>query len=176
MPNSIKLKRSSTVSAVPGSLAEGEIAANTNTGSPRIYLGLSGGTIATITPVSGVPIDMADNLLTRPLVKDYGMELYAHGSRNAATTIDLTNGNVQTATVTGAFTFTFSNPTASGDACSFLLELTNGGAYTVTWPTSVDWSGGNAPVLTAAGVDLLVFYTRDGGTTWHGVVSSLDSK
>lgn len=121
-------------------------------------------------------INMGDNLLTRPLVKDYAMEVYAHGSITTATTIDLENGNVHTATIGGNLTLTFSNPIASGDATSFVLELTNGGAYTLTFPAAVDWEGGTAPTLTAAGVDILVFYTRDGGTTWHGIVSSLDSK
>jgi len=120
--------------------------------------------------------NLQDNLLTRPLVKDYAMELYAHGSITTATTIDLENGNVHTATIGGNLTLTFSNPIASGDATSFVLELTNGGAYTLTFPAAVDWEGGTAPTLTAAGVDILVFYTRDGGTTWHGIVSSLDSK
>lgn len=120
--------------------------------------------------------NLQDNLLTRPLVKDYAMEVYAHGSITTATTIDLENGNVHTATIGGNLTLTFSNPIASGDATSFVLELTNGGAFTLTFPAAVDWEGGTAPTLTAAGVDILVFYTRDGGTTWHGIVSSLDSK
>jgi len=120
--------------------------------------------------------NLQDNLLTRPLIKDYAMEVYAHGSITTATTIDLENGNVHTATIGGNLTLTFSNPIASGDATSFVLELTNGGAYTLTFPASVDWEGGTAPTLTAAGVDILVFYTRDGGTTWHGIASSLDSK
>ena len=120
--------------------------------------------------------NLQDNLLTRPLVKDYAMEVYAHGSITTATTIDLENGNVHTATIGGNLTLTFSNPIASGDATSFVLELTNGGAYTLTFPAAVDWEGGTAPTLTASGVDILVFYTRDGGTTWHGIVSSLDSK
>ena len=94
----------------------------------------------------------------------------------AARTIDLENGNYVTMTNASGLTLTFSNPPANGSAGSFVLEITNGGAYTVTWPTSVDWAGGTAPTLTAAGKDLLVFTTQDGGTTWHGIVSSLDSK
>jgi hypothetical protein len=35
----------------------------------------------------------------------------------------------------------------------------------VYWPAAVDFPGGTAPTLTAAGVDLLVFVTRDAGTT-----------
>jgi len=104
------------------------------------------------------------------------MEVNALGSITTTATINLENGNVHTATVTGNVTLVFSNPIASGDATSFTLELTNGGSFTVTFPTAVDWEGGTAPTLTATGVDILVFYTRDGGTTWHGIVSSLDSK
>ena len=79
-------------------------------------------------------------------------------------------GNVVTGTVdTGETTFTFSNPSASGTACSFTLILTNGGSQTVNWPASVDWPGGAAPSLTASGVDVISFYTTDGGTTWYGV-------
>jgi len=141
-------------------------------------VGISGDIVGTsdTQTLTNKTINMGDNLLTRPLVKDYAMEVYAHGSITTATTIDLENGNVHTATIGGNLTLTFSNPIASGDATSFVLELTNGGAYTLTFPAAVDWEGGTAPTLTAAGVDILVFYTRDGGTTWHGIVSSLDSK
>jgi hypothetical protein len=77
---------------------------------------------------------------------------------------------------TGANTFTFSNPTASDELCAFSLVLTNGGSQTVNWPGVVDWAGGTAPTLTASGVDILVFITIDGGTIWHGMAASADSK
>ena len=69
-----------------------------------------------------------------------------------------------------------SNPPASDELCGFTLFLTNGGAQTVNWPASVDWAGGTAPTLTTSGLDILVFTTTDGGTIWHGMVSSADSK
>jgi len=47
---------------------------------------------------------------------------------------------------------------------------------TVTWWAGVKWAGGTAPTLTAAGVDILGFYTRDGGATWRGTMMSKDSK
>jgi hypothetical protein len=56
------------------------------------------------------------------------------------------------------------------------LELTNGGAFAITYPASVDFVGGVAPTLTASGVDQLVFTTRDGGTTYFGFVAGLDIK
>lgn len=89
--------------------------------------------------------------------------------------IDLDLGNIVIATVdTSATTFTFDNPIAT--VHFFTLILTNGESQTVNWPASVDWASGVKPTLTAAGVDILVFMTVDGGTTWHGMISSLDSK
>jgi len=108
---------------------------------------------------------------------DYGEVTNAIGGTGGGTQdIDIESGNVVTATVdTSANTFTFSNPTASDEGCSFTLILTNGGSQTVNWPASVDWAGGTAPTLTTAGVDVLVFVTVDGGTIWHGMAASLDS-
>ncbi len=120
--------------------------------------------------------NLADQLLTRPVIKDYGETVNAIGSTGGGTQdIDLTLGNVVSATVdTSANTFTFSNPSASGTSCSFTLYLTNGGSQTVNWPASVDWAGGTAPTLTAAGVDILTFATLDGGTIWYGFAAGLD--
>lgn len=120
--------------------------------------------------------NLADQLLTRPVIKDYGETVNAIGSVGGGTQdIDLTLGNVVSATVdTSTTTFTFSNPSASGTACSFTLFLTNGGSQTVNWPASVDWAGGTAPTLTSSGVDILTFATIDGGTIWYGFAAGLD--
>ena len=114
-------------------------------------------------------INMADNIVQRPVIKDYAETKVAM----AANDVDLSLGNVQTKTISGAQTLTFSNSPASGSAGSFTLLLTNGGSATVTWPTSVDWPVGTAPTLTAAGLDILVFTTIDGGTTWYGIASGI---
>jgi hypothetical protein len=84
--------------------------------------------------------------------------------------------NFFSATLDQASTFTFSNPPASGEFGTFVLELTNGAAFAITWPASVDWPGGTAPTLTASGKDQLVFTTRDAGTTWFGFVAGKDIK
>lgn len=112
----------------------------------------------------------ADNTVSRVNLLDYGEVTNAIGSVGGGTQdIDLTLGNCITATVdTSTTTFTFSNPTASDDMCGFVLILTNGGSQTVNWPASVDWPSATAPTLTASGVDILVFMTVDGGTTWLG--------
>ena len=118
----------------------------------------------------------ADNLVTRATLKDYAIEGSAIGNVGATRTLDLNDANFFSATLDQACTFTFSNPAASGDFCGFTLALTNGGAFVITYPASVDFVGGVAPTLTASGLDLLVFLTYDGGTTYLGLVAGLDIK
>jgi hypothetical protein len=126
-------------------------------------LPLAGGTM------SGETI-FADQLVTRPVLKDYGetkVAMVAHA-------VDLSLGNVQTYTLSGNQTLTFTNPPATGTSGSFTLFLTNGGSATLTWPTSVDWAGATAPTLTASGIDMMVFTTIDGGIIWYGFAAGLD--
>ena len=88
---------------------------------------------------------------------------------------NLTDGNVHSARVTGGtVTVSFTNPTASGNACSLTIILTNGGSRTVNWPAAVDWGGGSAPALTVSGRDVIEFVTIDGGTIWYGFAAGLD--
>ena len=97
--------------------------------------------------------------------------LSALGNIATSATVNLANGNVFSATLTAATTFTFSGATAS-TACSFGLYLAQDatGSRIATWPASVKWSGGTAPTLSTAAnaLDILVFETIDGGTTWYG--------
>ena len=120
----------------------------------------------------------ADQIVTAVTLKDYGETTNVIGGTGGGTQdIDLTLGNSITATVdTSTNTFTFSNPTASTNFCAFILFLTNGGSQTVNWPGTVDWAGGTVPTLTTAGIDVLTFFTVNGGSLWHGVLVSGDSK
>jgi len=84
---------------------------------------------------------------------------------------DADNAGGFSLTMTGNTTFTFGSVT-SGRSVGFILQLTGNGS-TVTWPSSVDWAGGTAPDAPASGEsNLYVFYTRDGGTNWIGVLSA----
>lgn len=94
----------------------------------------------------------------------------------AANDINVASGTFFTKTISTTATLTVSNVPASGLVGCFTLELTNGGSSTVTWWSGVKWASGNAPTLTSAGVDILGFYTLDGGTTWRGSVIAKDSK
>ena len=115
-----------------------------------------------------------DTTYSRMNLLDYGEVTNAIGSTGGGTQdINLELGNVVVATVdTSTNTFTFSNPTASDEGCSFTLLLTNGGSQTVNWPGTVDWAAATAPTLSASGLDILTFITVDGGTIWHGLVAS----
>ena len=106
----------------------------------------------------------------------YADTVVALGNSGTATTIDLQTANVFTATLTGNCTFTLSNPIATGSS-SFTLILTNDG----TAGRTVAWSGGSfrfpggaaslSRTTTANAVDIWVFFTPDGGTTWYGNIA-----
>ena len=97
-------------------------------------------------------------------------------SSNAAT-LNLRDGTVFTHTLSENVTYTFSNPAASGYASGFTLKVTqDSSARTITWPGSVDWAAATAPTLsTGSGdVDVFVFLTVDGGTTYYGFTAGQD--
>ena len=106
-------------------------------------------------------------------VDSYNESYAAVTSSSNATTVDCEAGNTFMHTLTENTTFTFSNPPASGTGYTMTVEIIQdalASGYTVTWPTSVDWPSATAPTLTAtaSAVDVFVFTTRDGGTTWYG--------
>ena len=126
--------------------------------------------VGTLTGLTmGGELAAVDQVISRPEIKDYAETKVAM----AAHAVDLSLGNVQTYTLSGNQTLTFTNPPASGKAGSFTLIVTNGGSATLTWPTSVDWAAATAPTLTSSGVDILTFLTVDGGTIWYGFAAGL---
>ena len=103
----------------------------------------------------------------------YNESYVAPTSSSNATTVDCEAGNSFTHTLTENTTFTFSNPPASGTSFTFSLKIVQDGSasgFTVGWPGAVDWPAATAPTLTATAdaVDVFVFTTHDGGTTWYG--------
>ena len=95
-------------------------------------------------------------------------------SSSAAATLNMRLGTNFLHDLTENVTYTFSNPAASGNASAFTLKIIQDStARAITWPSSVDWPSATAPTLTATnnGVDMFVFQTIDGGTTWYGFVA-----
>jgi len=53
-----------------------------------------------------------------------------------------------------------------------LFQFSSVADATVTWPSSIEWSGGETPTTPAVGEkDIYTFFTDDGGTTYLGVKS-----
>lgn len=94
----------------------------------------------------------------------------ALGNVSGTKSVNLTNGLAISATITGATTFSFTNVAQTG-ATVVVMQLTNGGSQTITWPSSIKWSGGTAPKFTASGIDIIVLTTNNGGTTWYGIAN-----
>lgn len=84
--------------------------------------------------------------------------------------INCAQGNYFSKTVTANITFSLTGVPSGKGACISLV-LTNGGNFTVTWPTNLKWAEGTPPELTSNGTDVLTFMTIDGGTTWYGSLS-----
>ena len=98
-------------------------------------------------------------------------ESVAITSDTEAATLDLQTSTNFTHTLTENVEYTFSNPAASGSVSAFTLKVTQDSTTrAITWPTSVDWNSATAPTITttSGGVDVFVFITYDGGTTYYG--------
>jgi hypothetical protein len=100
--------------------------------------------------------------------------LVAVGNSGTAANINLASGTVFTVTLTGNATLTIQNPTG---AASFTLILLNDGTAgrTVAWAGgSFKFPGGAATLsrtTTANAIDIWVFFSPDGGTTYYGNIA-----
>ena len=92
--------------------------------------------------------------------------------------ISLNTGGSFSLLLSGNTTISFADAPATGSA-GFSLKVTQdagGSGFTVTWPASVKWPTGTAPVLTATAnkSDVFVFTTDDGGASFVGLVAGKD--
>ena len=100
--------------------------------------------------------------------------LVAVGNSGTSATLNLSSGTVFTVTLNGNATLTVSNPT---NVASFMVILTkdaNPGRTVSFAGGSFKFPGGAATLsrtTTAAGVDVWVFFSPDGGTTWYGNIA-----
>ena len=106
----------------------------------------------------------------------YADTVVALGNTGTAINLDVVSGGVFTATLTGNATITLRYPVSSGSS-SFTLILTNDATAgrTVAWAGgSFKFPGGAASLsrtTTANAIDIWVFFTPDGGTTWYGNIA-----
>ena len=103
--------------------------------------------------------------------------LHVVATSGAAQTVSPLTANVWDITLTANCTITLGAAGAGGSAITVILRQDGTGSRLVTWPVSVSWVAGSAPVLktAAAAQDLVTLFTEDGGTTWGGTAVSNSS-
>jgi hypothetical protein len=123
--------------------------------------------------INGIAIDLQDQLLTRPELKDFAETSTTPAVSSNTLTLDLQTGNVFEVVLTQNVTSViFANPPAAGrlGSCTLILKQDGTGGRTLTWPSSARWPGGTPPAISSSAnaIDILAFVTRDGGATWYG--------
>jgi hypothetical protein len=107
--------------------------------------------------------------VNNPTVTNYVESVVAIGTVTSSNTIALTNGTVQTATLTASTACTFTMPTATAGKSFVLLlkQAATTGNGTATF-TGVKWGTAGAPTITATAgkMDILTFVAD--GTNWYG--------
>jgi len=111
--------------------------------------------------------------VNNPTITNYVESVVAIGTVTSTNTIALTNGTIQTATLTASTACTFTMPTATaGKSFTLLLkQAATTGNGTATF-TSVKWGTAGAPTITstAGKMDILTFVAD--GTNWYGSVAA----
>lgn len=157
--------------------AANSIAWRVGSDGPFVTLADTGSNIINFTNVNG-PLALGSTNTERIRLESTGV-IYANqvvqeGYITLSGTAPVINANLAAAfdlTTSGNTTFTFSTVT-TGRAIGFVLKLTGGGSYAITWPASVKWSSAAPPTAPGSGqTSILVFFTVNGGTTWFGFES-----
>lgn len=110
--------------------------------------------------------------VNNPTITNYVESVVAIGTVTTTNTLSLTNGTVQTATLTASTACTFTMPTAIAGKSFILLlkQAATTGNGTATF-TSVKWGTAGAPTITATAgkMDILTFVSD--GTNWYGSIA-----
>jgi hypothetical protein len=87
----------------------------------------------------------------------------------ATTTLDFSTGNILKVNLGRNTTLSVTNATAG----TYLLEIIQGGTYTVAFPAAWKWSGGTAPTITAtSGKTDIITLVYDGTTYFASAVQN----
>jgi hypothetical protein len=111
-------------------------------------------------------------VLTNPTVTNYVESVVAIGTVSSSNTLSLTNGTVQTATLTASTACTFTMPTATAGKSFILLlkQAASTGNGTATF-TGVKWNVAGTPTVTATAGKMDIFTFVADGTNWYGSYS-----
>jgi hypothetical protein len=125
-----------------------------------------------------VPVADQDGKLNKTWLQDYlelsGGTMTGAVAESLATPLAESGGRILDLTFANNFAYklisneTFEVRARTGNSFQLgTLVLTNGGAFTVTWPSSFKWADGAPPSLMASGIDVITFFTIDGGVTYY---------
>ena len=146
-------------SAIPLSQLDANFATAVTLGNTAVYLGNTTSTLGNLTT-------------TNITVTDYIESVVSIGTVTSSSTLALTNGTVQTATLTASTACTFTMPTATAGKSFVLLlkQAATTGNGTATF-TSVKFDAVGTPTITATAgkMDILTFISD--GTNWYGSIA-----
>lgn len=146
-------------SAIPLSQLDANFATAVTLGNTAVYLGNTTSTLGNLTT-------------TNITVTDYVESVVSIGTVTSSSTLALTNGTVQTATLTASTACTFTMPTATAGKSFVLLlkQAATTGNGTATF-TSVKFDSLGTPTITATAgkMDILTFISD--GTNWYGSIA-----
>lgn len=146
-------------SAIPLSQLDANFATAITLGNTAVYLGNTTSTLGNLTT-------------TNITVTNYVESVVSIGTVTSSSTLALTNGTVQTATLTASTACTFTMPTATAGKSFVLLlkQAATTGNGTATF-TGVKFGTAGAPTITATAgkMDILTFIAD--GTNWYGSIA-----
>jgi hypothetical protein len=154
-------------SSIPLSQLDTNFATSITLGNTGIQLGntvttLNNMTMPNVTITSGTAnaVTIGNGTYT-----NYTESVVTIGTVTTTNTLSLSNGTVQTVTLTAANTCTFTMPTATAGK-SFILIVTGASTANATF-TGVKWAANTAPTITTTGNKDILSFISD-GTNWYG--------
>jgi len=154
--------------------ASGTLTSSAVLAANKVVIGGGAGVVPSTTTLLGIAAAVTTGSYIQAI--GYADTVTALGNTGTAINLDLTSGGVFSATLNGNATITLRFPVATG-AASFTLILTNDATpgRTVTYSGGTFLFPGGAAALsrttTASAVDVWVFFTPDGGSTYYGNIA-----
>lgn len=145
---------------------QGQILLDTSVVTPQVYVATAAA--SNTSWVLALSYVVADHISFTGAITEKHQVL---GDVTGTLQIDLALGGSAAFRTIGNTSISFLNVPASGRALYITLEITEPGAFTLTFPSGVQWPEGAAPVWPSTGTTIIYMRTVDGGTTWQaGIV------
>jgi len=148
--NSTALNLNDTITFTAGA----DISITESSGAVTIASTATGGiasVVADTTPQLGGALDAQGEIISNPVLKDYAETIHALGSTDTPT-LTVSNGNVQSVTITSALTLSAFSDAATGQSMTLLVS----GSGTASGSATHKFAGNNTTLTTLSVVS--IFY------------------